>query len=889
MSKLGIPHSLQPSAFRMQHFLSSAWNTIFRKAALERDLDDELRATIDTLADRFILEGMSRAAAERAALEALGGSRGLMQVREEVREARIGAAFESLLLDARYAWRALRNTRGVTAVITLTLALGIGANTAIFSIVHSLLLQPLPYRDADRLAFIWLDRSDVGYPRGPLSAPDVRDLREHTTAFAAIGAIWASGTVALTDHGAAQELRSASVTTNFFQVLGAEAALGRTFDARDAASDAEPAIVIGWDLFEQRFGADPAIVGRRILVSDHPTTVIGVMPRTFRLLLPQDSSVPDRLQVWQPFWHGVDESPRGHLFMRVVGRMRPGLSLAEAGADVDAVARSIGQRTGSARAFTTVSLQADAVRDLRGAMFALLAGVAILLTIACVNVASLLIARATARARETALRIALGASRLRLLRQSLLEGLILTLGGAVAGVAAGFAMLRVLIALAPASLARISTARIDGTVLVVTLGVSLVWGLWLSLAPATELFRASSSAKSMRVRSTLVVVQVALSLTLLIAAGLLARGFTELQRVDPGFRAEGRVTVKVALPESRYQTLGMAVDAMRELQQRLAAIPGVRHAGAMSHLPFDDAPNWYLTYGLERSWTDTGVAKADTRAVTPGTLETLGVSLADGRFFSDADGVGPLKVMPVIVDEMVARDLWPGQRAVGQRFYLGQGTPEGAAMVVGVIRHLRIRSLVEELTPQIFVPYASWLRTPMAFVLATDEPPATLVPKVQAVVAGIDAKLPVFDARPLAEYLSAARSARRFTMLLTGTFAVSALLLTCLGVYGVLAYAIATRRHEIGVRRALGADAAHVIGRVLREGMGFAALGSIAGLVAAVPFSRVIADQLYAVAPLDPMTYVCSVVAVFSGAAFACLIPALRASSINPIDVIRNP
>ncbi len=883
-----ILHSLQHSAFRIQH----CWNTVFRKAALERELDAELRAAIETLADRFVGEGLTREEAERAALDALGGPSGLIQVREDVRDGRIGAGLESLLLDTRYAWRALRKTRGVTVVIALTLALGIGANTAIVSAVYALLMQPLPYRDPDRLAFIWLDRRNVGYPRGPLSVPDLRDLRADTTTFATIGAIWASGTVALTEGGALEELRSAWVTTNFFDALGAEPALGRTFDARDDAPDAPPTMLIGWDLFERRFGADPAIVGRTVVVSDVPTTVIGVMPRTFRLLLPQDSSVPDRLQVWRPFWHSIDESPRGHLFMRVVGRMRPGVSIVEAAADIDAVARSITTRTGSARAFTTVALHADDVREVRGGMLALFAGVAILLTIACVNVASLLIARATARARETALREALGATRLRLLRQSLIEGLILTLLGAAVGIVAGVVMLRALIALAPESLARISSARIDGTVLAITFGISLAWGLLLSLAPATVLFRRTSNLsvrgtshrRSMRVRSMLVVVQVALSLVLLTTAGLLARGFAELQRVDPGFRTDGRVTVKLALPEARYPTVAMTVNAMRTVEQRLGTIPGVTSVGAISHLPFDDLPNWYLTYGLERSRTDTGVAKADTRALTPGLFETLGVSLVDGRFFADAETGDAL---PVIVDDMLARHLWPGQRAVGQRFLVGQATPDVHAEVVGVIRHLRIRSLVEDLTPQIFVPYASWLRWPMAVVIATNESPSTLASKIQAAIAAVDPKLPIFDVQPMAHYVGSARSVRRFTMTLTTAFALAALLLTCMGVYGVLGYAIATRRHEIGVRRALGADAVHVISDVLGEGMRLVAVGAIAGLAMAGASARLIEDQLYAVHALDPVTYMCAALAVVSGAAVACAIPAWRAATIHPVDVLR--
>jgi predicted permease len=867
---------------RVARRVIGGWKTIFQRAALERDLDDELRATIETLADRFEEEGLSREEAARAALDALGGQQELVCTRENVKEGRIGAGLESFLLDARYAWRALMTARGVTAVIVTTLALAIAANTAIFSIVSALLIQPLPYRHPDRLAFIWLNRSDVGYPRGPLSGPDLRDLRQTNTTFEEIAAIWASGTVALTDHGAPEELRSAWVTTDFFRVLGAEAALGRTFEPRDATA---PTILIGWDLFERRFGGDLSIVGRTILVSGVPSTIIGVMPKTFRLLLPQDSSVPDRLQVWRPFWPDVEDSPRGHLFMRVVGRMRPGVTIAQASADIDRVAHEISTHRRVTRAFTTVALQADAVRDVRGALLGLFAGVAILLAIACVNVASLLLARTSARSREIALRVALGASRTRLVRQSLIEGGLLMALGAAIGIVGGVVTLRVLVALAPESLSRIGTARVDGMVLAFTLALSLTWGFLFSLAPALALLRPSSAVRRMRARSALVVLQVAMSLVLLIGAGLLARAFVQLQRVDPGFRSDGRLTMKVALEESRYGSAKAVLAAMRALQGRFAQIPGVTRVSAISHLPFDDLPNWYLTYGLTRSRTDNGVAKADARSISTGLLETLGVTLVDGRDFTDAE---PADSLTVIVDEMLAHDLWPGQRAVGRRFMLGQASPDREATVVGVVRHLRMRSLVENLTPQIFVPYASWLRDPMALVIASDREASELVPKAQAAIADVDPRLPLFDVRPLADYLDSARSTRRYTMLLASVFAVSALLLTCVGVYGVLAYSVTTRRVEIGVRRALGAEAVEVIGGVMREGLGFAALGSLLGLAVALVTGRLIEGQLYAVHALDPLTYACAVAVTLGGASLACIVPAVRALAINPLDVIRQ-
>ena len=636
------------TAMRILARLASLRNTLFRKAALDRELDDEIRAAEETLVDRHLAGGMSPEAARRAAVAALGGPGGAIRVKEDVRDGRIGAGLDSLLLDLRYAWRGLWTTSGLTAVMIVTLALGIGANAAIFSVVRAMLIDPLPYRDADRLVFVWLNQAATGYPRSPLSGPDLRNLREGSTTLAEFGAIWATGTVALSGDGDPEQLRSAYVTSNFFQVLGAESALGRTFRPEDSAAGAPPTILLGWDLFERRFGGDPSIVGRQILVNDEPTTVIGVMPRTFRLLLPPDSSVPDHLQVWQPFWNDLEQGPRGNLFLRVVGRMRPGVTVAQAGADVDGIAQRITREIGKARAFTTVGLQADDVRDIRGPLLALFAGVGILLLIACVNVASLLVARAASRARETALRLALGASRGRLLRQSLVEGLVLTLLGAAAGVLAGYVGLRVLLALAPESLGRIGASRIDMTVFAFTLAISVLWGVLFSLAPAAELFRAGARGSLQprlrsamtpvryRTRATLVVVQIALSVVLLVGAGLLARAFVEVQRVDIGFRADRHLTFRVALPESRYGSTEAMVTASAELRRRLAALPGVTGAGAISHLPYDDLPNWGLTFSLEGAPPgDAGAAKADTRSISTGLLEALGVELVEGRFFTD--------------------------------------------------------------------------------------------------------------------------------------------------------------------------------------------------------------------------------------------------------------
>ena len=890
--------------------LVSLWNTLFRKERLDRELDEEIRAAVETLARRHVADGMDATAARRAAVAAIGGPGGIEQVKAEVRDTRIGSGVDALLLDLTYAWRGLSNAPGFTIVIVITLALGIGANTAIFSIVHAMLLEPLPYRDADRLVFIWLDRAQIGYPRGPMSGPDLRDLREGSRTLADFAGIWASGAVALTgegdpgDPGTPEQIRTALVTTNFFQVLGATSALGRTFRAEDSAPGADPAMLIGWDLFQRRFGGDPAIIGHKVHVDHHPVTIIGVMPSSFRLLLPVDASVPDHLQAWSPFWPDLETGPRRNLFLRVIGRMRPGVTVAQAHDDIEAVGRRLTRQIGIGRTFTTVALRDADVREIRGPLLALFAGVGILLLIACVNVASLLIARAATRRRETALRLALGASLGRLLRQSLAEGGLLTLLGAGAGMFAGYAGLRLLLALAPDSLSRLDSSRIDPTVFAFTLGLSVVWGLLFSLAPMTELvkveagrslhpyWRTTATPVRYRTRAGLVVVQVALSLVLLVGAGLLVRTFVAVLRVDPGFRADRQLTFRLAIP-GRYESTDAFNLFAADLRRRLAALPGVTAVGTISHLPYDDLPNWGLPYGLQAP-LPRDAPMADARAISTGLFETLGVRLVEGRFFTDDDQDPKHPV--VIVDDMLARWLWPNRSAIGQRFFSRAGSGNGPVSVVGVVRHLRLRSLVDSLSPQIFVPWRIAQRNPTAYVVRADSPstsPGTgdvsaLVGEIRAAVAALDPRLPIYAVRPLEAYVDAARSLRRFTMLLAAAFAASALALTCVGVYGVLAYAVARRRHEFAVRRALGADAGRVMREVVREGLAFAVAGCAGGVLGAAGAARLLQSQLYAVHPRDPITYGAAIAIVIGGAAVACWIPAYRATRINPMDALRT-
>ena len=819
---------------------------------------------------------------------------------------RVLAAIDTTLQDVRYAFRGLRRSPGFAAVAMLTLALGIGANTAIFSVVRAMLLAPLPYRDSSRLVFVWSDMSAAGYPRGPLSGPELKDLRDRGTLFASFGSIWAT-TGALTGNGDPEQLRVGLVSTNFFSsVLDSDAALGRTFTADDESQAAPRAILLGWPLWQRRFGGDPSIVGRAIQVNGQPMTVVGVMPADFRLLMPPDAAVPDDLQAWLPLNpQALTRGPRGQMYLRVVGRMKPGVTLEQARGEINSIAARISTEFtdygSKGRVFTTVGLQADGVRLLRPVLLALFGGVAILLLIACVNVAGLLVARAASRMRETALRLSLGAGRARLTRQCLAEGLVLALLGAAAGVVVGRLGLRALLALRPESLSRLSVARIDGAVLAFTALTAIFWGVLFSLAPLVEVLRTDLTAAMQqegrragggvhhRTRSALVVCQIALSVVLLVGAALMVRTFLEIQRVDPGFGSEGMLSFRIALPGQRYRTPEAFNEFGRRLQAELETVPGVTGVGSVSHLPYDNLPNWGGPYISKPGQDETTAVFSDHRAVTPGLFETVGARLVEGRFFTEDDDT---RIAPVaIVDDQLARRAWPGESAIGKRIAadpFSTGHPVFWATVVGVVHHVRHRSLLEDLTDQVYFAERQIQRNPMAYVVKTSGDPAALASTVRQIVARLDPQLPAYDIRPLDEYVAGARAAQRFGTILAATFAIVALALAAVGVYGLIAYATTRRRYEFGVRLALGARPGQVMALVIREGAVLAAIGLAFGVAGAVLAARLLQSQLFGVTPRDAVSYAIAVVTIALAAMTACWLPARRISAITPLEALRT-
>lgn len=803
--------------------------------------------------------------------------------------------------DVRQAWRGLWRSPGFAWVAIITLALGVGANTAIFTIVNSILLEPLPFKDPGRLVFVWSDMTSAGYPRGPLSGPELGDLRERSTQFEGFGAIWAT-TTTLTGEGDPAMLRIGLVTSDFFPLLGAGTALGRALTTED-----ENAILLSAGLWQRRYGADPNIVGRRILINGEPTTVVGVMPAGFKVLLPPDAGVPDDLEAWQLLYRDVVHARRGQMFLRVVGRLRPGTTFKVADREISAIAAQISQeftdygRAG--RRFALVQLQSDGVRALKAPLLALFGGVAVLLLTAVVNVAGLLVARAAARTRDTALQLALGASRARLFSQCLAEGAVLSTLGGAAGLVLALLGVRLLLLGRPASLARIDTATVDLRVLAATVGTTILVALLFSLAPMTEMLRSriatalqhgtrgsgDGGGVHRRVRSLLVIVQIALAVVLLVSAALFARSFQAVQLVDPGFRPDGVLSFRIGLPPNRYGNPEVVNTFSRQFQAKLAALPGVSHTGAISHLPFDNVPNWSTTWLVERGADDSQARRADARSVTPGFFETVGAEFVSGRVFTEADDAnGPLVT---IVDESFARRAWGGGAAVGHTVAVDPRVTGHATVwvtVVGVVRHIRHLNLLEEVREQVYFPVRQVPRNPMAYVVRTTADPAILSSLVRNTLRELDPEVPIFDLRALSETVIGARATQRFTMRLAALFATVALGMACVGVYGVMAYSVTKRRAEFGVRLALGARPASVMVMVVREGGALALLGLGLGIVAALNVTTLLRSQLYGVTSTDLVSYLVAVPVLGVAAILACWLPARRATNVSPLEALRS-
>ena len=876
--------------------LGSLWRGVVRRSRMDAELDEELRGYFEELVARKLAAGDSPDEARRAARREMGG---VQQVKQAVRESWLVSSWDAALQDVRQAWRSLRSTPGMSMLAVATFALGIGSAAAILAVVQATLFTPLPYREASRLLLIWADLTAAGHPRAPLSGPELRDLAQRTSSLESVAGVWANS-ITLSHQGEPEFVRIGFVTPDFFPLLGVQPTQGRLFAQADEVDGHSTSILLSFGLWQRRFGSDPAVVGRAITVNDQPTIVLGVLPPDFRLLLPPDAGIPDTIEAYQLFPWRIAEGPRGQRFLRVVARMKPGVSLIAARRDVDQVAAQLSRefKAPGGTAFTTVGLDADNTKAVRGPLLVVTASVALLLVIAAVNVLGVLIARAASRRREIAVRVALGAGLSRILRLSLAEGLTLAVIGAAIGVAVARAGLSLLLALQPETLRRLGEVRLDWRVLAITSGLALAWGALFALAPLREYARgdvagalavARGEARRVRARtrSALVIGQVALTLVLLSGAVLLARSFARILAIDPGFRAASVLSFRVPSATPRYPSPEARDVLARTLRTALGALPSVTSVGATSHLPFDTIPNWGGPYSIVEA-TDAALPSADYRSVGPGLFETMGVELLRGRSFSDADGPQAEKV--AIVDDRLARKVWPDSSPLGQRLRVdpfSSGVPNTWVRVVGVVRHVRHRSLVEARNEQVYFPLSQAFRNPVAYLVRTTGDPAALAPAVRATVRGVDPTLPIYETRPLDANLERARGVERFTMVLVAAFSVMALVLAAIGVYGVIAYLVVERRREFGVRLALGATRGQIGALVLLEGAKLAGIGAALGIVGAFATGHLIGAQLYGVDPLGMLTYAAPLPVLAVAALAACVWPVRRATAASVLDVLR--
>jgi len=882
--------------------LRSVLSSLILRRRMESDTEEELRAHVQNRADDLEHSGLTRAEAARRARIEFGNHE---KFKEECREERGGFRLETVWTDIRFGARMLRRSPGFTAVAVLTLALGIGANTAIFSVVNAVLLRPLPYPDANRLTIIW---STWGKEtRGPASGPEMMELRKRMRAFDEIGGIWAT-TGTITGTAEPEQVRLAFTTSNFLPLLAEKPELGRFFGPGEDRRGAAPLMILTDGLWRRAFGANPGIIGQTTRLNGNDFTIVGVLPRDFKLLFPDGSGVVSDVQVFIPFLDDLEKRPRDVGFLRMVGRLRQGVTATQAQSEAETIATQLRSEAkeyaDQSLHLTVASLQADDVRLIQPALLSLFAAVGLVLLVTCANVANLLLAHSGGRRHETALRAAMGAGRARIVRQLLTENLLLgCLGGAVA-LGIGWAALKWILALQPEGISRLIAVRLDGWVLAFTLALSILTGILFGLAPALSVARGelvevlkesgkTSTAGKLWLRQLLIASEVALGCILLVGTGLMVRTFSSLLRVDPGFHPENVMTFQLAFSGSRYRTVDSLTNFLKELRSNLAALPGTQAVGGVSHLPLDEGKgNWYSYY-----WADGAPAEqqntimADHRSTLPGYFRSLGATMLEGREFEDTDDAAHTRV--AVVDETVAEQLWPGQDALGKKVSV-EDSPAGpfqfereSVIVVGVVKHIQSHTLTSKGRGQIYLPVPLAPRPVYSVVVRTTEPIETFRAYALQAVRKLDKDMPISNLLPQMNYVDKARAQTRFVTVLAGALGALALFLACIGIYGVTSYSVAERKREIAIRIAVGANSADVGKMVLRQSGLPVVAGVLAGLGMAAALTPLLSGMLFGVRPGDPLTYVLISLVLGAVGALACYFPARRATKVDPIIALR--
>jgi predicted permease len=789
---------------------------------------------------------------------------------------------------------------GFTAVVVLTMALGIGANAAIFSVLDAVLLRPLPYSHPEQLIKVWSRFTGIGMPNDQnwVSAPEFRDFQQLNHSFSDLAAI-GSGAFNLGVKGSPQRVLGASVSPSLFTMLGAAPLFGRTFLPEEAQPGRDHEVVLSYGLWQRVFAANPNIVGSTVSIDGVPMSVVGVMPAGF--------AFPDAAEIWGPLAFSpedLSENSRGSHGFEVLGRIKPGLSLAQVQSDMDRVGKTMIEQHRSypyeKYGFGIIlhPLLEETVGDVRPSLLLLMAAVGMVLLIACANIANLLLARATERQQEMETRMALGARGRRLAGQLLTESVVLAFAGGVVGLAITPWILHGLVAIAAKSLPRAVHTGIDMRALALTAVVSLATGILFGLAPALQAGRKRSfdglksgrsteGRRPRRLRSALVIFETAISLLLVVAAGLLLRSFAQILKVDPGFRPENVLTMRTALPDPVYSKPEQVRGFYSQLLDRVQKLPGVQYAGAVSGLPLSgEGGSGTTTIDTQSVPLEDITPEADQRVVTPDYFKAMGISLIRGRFFEprDSDTAPPV----AIVDETLANIFWPGQDPIGKRLHIGgRGAKVPWDTIVGVVRHVRNRTLEARSRVEVYWPASQRPYGAMTLAVLASGNPMNLVPTIQREVTTIDPDLPVYRVRIMSEVMGDSLQRRRLALMLLALFAGLALLLASVGIYGVTSYGVAQRQVEIGVRMALGADRGQVMRMMILRGMGTIGVGLGLGIVLSLALMRLMSGLLFSVRAADPLALGGAVVLLMAAALLAIFIPSRRATRVNPMVALR--
>jgi predicted permease len=860
---------------------------------LEDNLAEELRAHLDLLVEENLRRGMSPEEARYAARRSFGG---LEQMREAYREQRGLPMFETLAQDVRYGIRQLRRSPGFTAVAIITLALGIGANTAIFSVVNTVLLRPLPYQDADRLVMVWGNDRAHGYATDQVSPPDFRDWQSQNHVFEAMAGS-TDVMYTLTGAGDPAPITGYEFSAEYFHILGVAPLIGRTFAPEEEQVGRNHVVVLGYRLWQSRFGGDRGLVGKTIILDGAPYTVVGVMPPAF----------PDSVtQLWTPLIVPREaEQDRNYRFLRVVARLKPGVTLRQAQTEMNTIAARLASaypNTNKDEGVSIMTMRQNLTGDVRAPLLVLLCAVGFVLLIACANVANLVLARAMRRQREVAVRTALGASRNRLLRQLLTESAILGLSGGALGLLIAYWATSAMVTMFPPTIANLNIPRVDkipmdGWVLGFALAASLLTAVIFGLAPAMQACgldayeslkesgrSLTGSRQGRRFRNVLATAEVAMSLILLAAAGLTLKSLVHLLRGDLGLNPDHVLSMRVLLPDSKYPGDSQRRAFSDQVLDRIKSLPGVQSAGTVTFLPLSGW--WGVRDVVLESQARSGQQRPQVvwSSVTPDYFRALDIPLLKGRYLVDSDRAGSTGV--AIISATLAKRLTPSADPLGQRIEVAG--VKGPVEVVGVVGDVHQLGMTSEETSEVYLPFAQFPSPLICFAIRTASDPAGLAKAAQRVIWTVDKDQAVSYVMSMKQLASESLAPQRVVAILLGIFAAVALTLAAIGLYGVISYSASQRTHEIGIRMALGAGRSEVLRLVVLDGLRLTLLGLALGFAGALASARLIGSVLYGVQPRDPITLLGVAILLGAVALVASYIPARRAIAVDPIAALRH-